>query len=958
MDRSPFAASGAVAALARVPLLPAAPSPGEPGGSLLAEAVLLASRQASAAGGTARRAVTMRGYELRARWRPTPLGVFAGVAEASFGPGEARLTVGAGHRCRSHPGTAWLAAVADRIVGDPGVLPGLTLHASGLAARRGGLLECELPGTPGGPGPFRSTIRATKATTAILDACADGISYESLLAGVQRRWPQATEGTVAAAVLGMVRSGFLTAGLLPPIPSDDPLGHLAAALPADHGLREPLLRLRALLASADGYTPGSPDRLKALLAARDAADAICFQERPLTVDTAADAVIRLPASLARAAADAAGVLWQACSRPDPLAGWHARFVERYGTRRRVPLLEATDPAAGLGLDLNAGDDEREDDDGREAALALLHHRAVAAGAVEVTLTDADVMALGGPGPGLPPRTAEICVRVIAASAEDRQAGRLAMAVCPGGLAMDAGAAAGRFTSLIPALHTGTDHDPGALVAEVLIAPRSTAAGSLAVRSGLAEASIPVGVAAGPGALPLGGLSLFSDGRRLVVWSEARGCRVIPVLYSRVAPGLQPPLGRFLQLAGRSGTRSCRGWSWGHLDSAPFQPRVRHGTTILAPARWAIPPHLSQAARDHAAWDEALRAWAASARPRPPDIVVTDDADRRIPLDLRRDGDRELLRRLARQGLRAVAEPPGGTGAVQDVVRGPAGNHVLELIIPLARRETRPAAVVPPAPSAQPRSAGQGLFLPGSEWLSLAIRCPAHCQDELIASLAGLAGQHDADFDLWFWIRYATPAHGPHLRARFHGQPVTLAAGLLPALAAWSAGAITRRLSGGFSVEPYEQETERYGGADAVSAAEHVFAADSRLVVTAMTTARNAGSRLLVAALSAADIAGSLADGDPAALGDTHVNRDVRRRLTELRPQARAAWRDPAAGLRVHPAWAQRQTALLAYRDILKPGLRPGCASSVIHMHANRILASDALEPGVRALAADLLRLPS
>jgi thiopeptide-type bacteriocin biosynthesis protein len=285
-------------------------------------------------------------------------------------------------------------------------------------------------------------------------------------------------------------------------------------------------------------------------------------------------------------------------------------------------------------------------------------------------------------------------------------------------------------------------------------------------------------------------------------------------------------------------------------------------------------------------------------------------------------------------------------------------NVLEVIIPLARREARPQAGAPLPPPEQPRPAGRGLHLPGSEWLSLAIPGPAHCQDELIASLADLAGQHAGDFDLWFWIRYATPAHGPHLRARFHGQPAALAAGLLPALAAWSAGTVSRRLSGGFSVEPYEQETERYGGPEAISAAEHVFAADSRLALTAMTAARDPGPRLAIAALSAASIAAALADGNPAALGGTHVDRDVRRRLAELRPQVRDAWRDPSAGPRASSAWGQRQAALLAYRDVLKPGLRAGCASSVIHMHANRLLGDNALEPGARALAADLLRLPA
>jgi lantibiotic biosynthesis protein len=55
-----------------------------------------------------------------------------------------------------------------------------------------------------------------------------------------------------------------------------------------------------------------------------------------------------------------------------------------------------------------------------------------------------------------------------------------------------------------------------------------------------------------------------------------------------------------------------------------------------------------------------------------------------------------------------------------------------------------------------------------------------------------------------------------------------------------------------------------------------------------------------------------------------------------------------------PAWAERDAALAAYRAVLPERMRASCASSVIHMHVNRLLGQADLEPLVRALAGDLL----
>lgn len=341
---------------------------------------------------------------------------------------------------------------------------------------------------------------------------------------------------------------------------------------------------------------------------------------------------------------------------------------------------------------------------------------------------------------------------MANSDADAAAGRLRLAMCPGGGTQEAGSSSGRFAGLLPRLRSLDYQEPDALVAELVVRSRTPSATTLAPQTGFAAHRIPLGVAVRPGDIKVEDLLLSSDGRRLTLWSTRLDQAIIPVLYSRLSPHLLPPIAQFLRLLGQHGARPWQIWSWGPLSGTPFQPRVRYGPTILSPARWVLPPTVIAAADGADRWDTALKSWRAAAVPAPPHVVVVTDQNRSLPLDLRRGDDREILRRHVRRGITAVTEEPGGPGAVQGVVAGPHGRHTLELVVPFARRTPPPRPARPPVNA--PRAA-VGVHLPGSRWLSLVLRTPATCQDQVLARLAA-ADVIDAP---WFWLRY-TDHHGP------------------------------------------------------------------------------------------------------------------------------------------------------------------------------------------------------
>lgn len=942
--------------VARIPLLPVEPA-AERGRTLagpLLEAVRFASRsigdlESGDLAADNRLALTVRAYERRARTRATPRGAFAGVQIARPTGRAVGLKMGSAHKARSMPSGAWLGDLVRQLGETPGVVQRLRLTTNNLVARRGDRFEHEQADDAGAP--MLVTMRATPVVALIMRTCRTGATLDEIITTVIDAWNQAPEEKVRETVQQMIRTGHLLTDLLPDDVTEDPLRHVLSKLPETSDVAAVVAAIREHLQEADLYPPGAPKRLTLLTAARDLCDKIAQHKSPITIDVAVDADLELPKSLLDGAAEAIALLWSITPTSPTLEGYHARFVERYGIGRRVPLLSVVDSVTGLGeADSDASIERHDVDQSRGRVLAELMARATSTGELEVDLADAAVAGLRVPVDSVPPPpTGEVYARVVAASRDDLQAGRLQLAMYMG-CTQDAGSSVGRFASLLPDAAWGLGRTEPALMAEVVVRPRIPKLDTVAPPAGFTATRICVGVAPRPGDLTLDDLELVSDGHRLALWSRERAQPVIPTLFSRIGPSYIPPVARLLQQLSAAGTRPWQTWSWGPLSGAPFQPRIRWRRTILSPARWRLPQTMVAAATDATAWASELARWRAVTVPRPPRIVVAEEADRRLPLDLEDPRDQDLLRRYARRGTDTVTEQPGGPDAIQGVVTGPDGGHLLELVIPLKGRQ-------PATPTrTQPRtttSADPVIYLPGTEWLSLTVVTPTRHQDEVLSHISDVAEGLRDDVDRWFWLRYDNTAHGPHLRVRFAGDPAVLATRVLPMVSKRCAQLMTRGLVSNLVVEPYAPEVNRYGGPNSIEAAERVFHTDGLLVLDVLSNEPNEDERITEIALSALAIARTVAAADPDAIGRPRLDRSARRHVNSLRATAPAVTTGPLDDT-VREAWARRASALATYRDLVPESRRVDCASSIIHMHANRLLGDRDRERIARALAAELL----
>ncbi|MGW7489599.1 lantibiotic dehydratase [Streptomyces sp. NPDC054786] len=931
-------------------------------------------------------AVSLTKYHSRMSHRPTPFGFFAGVGVAGFGSAPAREMVGAG-RSVTRPDADWLDGVLETLLDVPAVLERSRLTATNLRTVRDGRLVLVDHHDRTGERQLAGSVRHTRVVRHLLAAAAQATPFPELVEDGKRQFPQAPEGAVERSIGQLVRGRFLLSDLTPPPDCTAPLDHVCDRLYGlDHPTAHQLRGIRAELTSLDGTPPDS--RRARLTAVSERMRAVRPAADVLQADLALEVRLTLPYEVAREAERAATVL----SRTSPvhqgnpyLRDYHLAFLERYGTDRPVPVLDLLDEARGLGL---PRDYRRRggpppvppspDSTARDRVLGELLMDATRHGSRDVVLDEETVSALEPAGRGPAPLSMEVGAELVTPGWDALCGGDFHLVLGPHAVSPLAGAMFSRFAPVVGgrsagqiqelALHTVRTAPHDEIPACVAYRPRVARSGNVSAVPQWLPHRIPLGV--GPAAsetahdLRLENLAVYADADSLRLVDSATGRRVRPLSYSMLNPssGHLPYVARFLLEVGQEGRTFCAPWSWGSWASAPVLPRVRHGRTVLSPARW-LPDRALRAAAGRG--DEEWRAGVGQWRRRwdVPRQVLLTKADHRVAADL----DDPLHLMAFRDEVRrapglTVVEQFGGR-AERQWFRGPEGSHAAEFFFPVFARPTgrntaRDTPTTAPVPLPLPTSdtdSGRGAraHLPGGEWLYAKIYVPGARQTEVLARhLAPLTDPgllRRAGADLWFFLRYEDPA--PHIRLRFHGKPESLWPVLLPELRSWAQAREEAGLLGKVVLDTYEPEVERYGGPAAIGHAERFFHSDSESAVTLLAGAPDRlGDPTLPAALGILDILTHLGDPDQA-LGWLSRPSVLERRgdVPRSRKQALAALLDPHGRPRPPAAadgwgagWSTRGPALTGLREALSaagtdPDRTGRIALSLTHMHCNRLL---------------------
>ncbi|MFI1202321.1 lantibiotic dehydratase [Streptomyces sp. NPDC020883] len=948
-------------------------------------------------------ALSMVKYHSRMSHRPTPFGLFAGVGLAGFGSAPARGPVGVG-RSVTRPDAAWLDGVLEALLDVPAVLERSRLTANNLHAVRDGRLVLIDHHERDGERQLAASVRHTGVVRELMAAAARPTSFPRLVEAGRREFPHAPDGAIEGGIRQLVRGGFLLSDLLPPPDCTDPLGYVCGRLGSvEHPVVHQLNEIQRDLRSSDGGASGGGGRHARLAAVRERMRAVRPAEDVLQTDLALEVRLTLPWEVAREAERATTVLWRTSPvhRGNPhLRDCHLAFLERYGTDRQVPVLELLDEVHGLGLPRDyrrPGAPPPAPVDGtRDRVLGELLMAAARDGGREVVLDEETVRALEPAERGPAPQSMEVGAELLATGWDALCGGDFQLVLAPQAVSPLAGATFSRFAPVLGraaarvrelALRTERSAPDDEIPACVAFRPRVLRSANVSAVPQWLSHRIPLGV--GPAAaaeavhdLRLENLAVYADADALRLVDRATGRRVRPLSYSMLNPSSRhlPYVARFLLEVGQEGRDFCVPWSWGGWASAPALPRVRHGRTVLSPARW-LPDRALCAAADRAddrEWSGQVGRW--RRRWDVPGQVLLAKADHRVAVDL--DDPLHLLvfRDEVRRapGLRVVEHVGGRAG--RQWFRGPEGAHAAEFFFPVFGRSVgrsratgrsraaqgiaRTAAPAAPPPSpppttgadgggARPRPPGARAHLPGGEWLYAKIYVPPDRQPEVLARHLGTPTDPDllrrAGVDRWFFLRYEDPT--PHIRLRFHGDPRSLWPVLLPELHAWARARAEAGVLGRMALDTYEPETERYGGPDAIDHAERLFHADSQAVVSLLATAAGRPDDPTVpAALGILDIVTGLGSPDealgwlsgPSVLARRGgIPRDRKQAVAALL-DARARPRPPAAADGRDAGWRTRGPALADLREALSagptdPDRRGRIALSLTHMHCNRLL---------------------
>jgi thiopeptide-type bacteriocin biosynthesis protein len=939
---------------------------------------------------------TVTRYVARMASRATPFGLFSSVSVGSFGSAT-DLRLGGASALSRHTriDMLHLTRLVAELERDERLRAELSYQPSAGLSRLGATYHhAEAEGLA--PRIYRLvSLDASEALEAALARARGGASRADIARAVVERLPDADEASAVAFVDELIDTQVLVSELAPPITGPEPTRHLLEVLGRRAAGAECAKVLARVTEGLDALDRGG------LGQASSAYEPIveALSRLPADVDRArvfqVDLVRRCPSlALPRSFHDEVVAALDVVRRlripptPKPLDAFRKAFEERY-ERREVRLVEALDDEHGIGfgeparvpspllegLDLGKPRTGEVPQSARTPFLARRLAALAARGEHVWDLDGADLAALAAPEPAPVPDSLAVLVTVAARSAEaiDRGDYRMILSLSGAGGANTLG----RFCHADPEIRAAVEEHlraeerarPDAVLAEIVHLPEGRV-GNILCRPVLREYEIPYLGRSGveeERRIDVGDLWVSIRRGRVCLRSERLGRWVEPrMTNAHNAQRYSLSIYRFLAAIQEQDFEGPLGWEWGPLGTLPRLPRVTCGRLVLAPAQWFLDREvLAELRRGTPA--ERMRALR-GVRERvglPRWVLFYEGTDHILALDLDNplfcETFFDLVKKRDNALLVEMFPPPDELAAESD-----EGPHTFEVLIPFASAEAREAHPLPRPPALSRR-----VFPPSSEWLYAKIYGGAATADALltqaIAPVVSAALGSGAATG-WFFIRYADP--DPHLRVRWRGDPARLVGSTLPALekslAPWLESGAVRR----WGIDTYEREVERYGGPAGIELAEAVFMADSDAALEVMRDLDDGAAedvRWRVTLLGLDRLLGLLQLDLPfrAALmqeirdafaAEHRLDVDGERSLgLRFRAERRAIEdlldgpidpRGPLArGARAIAARDERVASpMRGYLDLDRRGelgVPLGeLASSLLHMHCNRMLASD------------------
>lgn len=939
-------------------------------------------------------------YLIRLSTRPTPFGLFAGIAFDTFAD-QSNVRLAASHRHKTHTRSDmyWLYALLSFIETLPVSQEVIPYQANQTLYFAGSRLVVPYPDIYEQSQRASLSVRATPVVKHLHQLARTPRLLSELVQKMQEAFPQASQQQIEMLLQSVVHNHILISTLQLPLsqmyPASIVLERLQA-LPSSRlrDIANALEKILQAMADIDREGPGcSLDKLYSLsdkqhrLLPRQISPTMQVDMR-LQLHTK-----QLHQDIAQAAAKTAELLTRLSLYQDGyphLREYHRKFAERYGHYTEVPLLELLSPEKGLdapatymeppGILGSAGASTPESTIRRDALLCELAATALRERKREVRLTEALVEQLQlSATPSYPP-SQEVYLQVHASSYEALDYGQWRAVLAPNTGSLSGGRTFGRFMHLYEHddlarlqqyIQRQEDEHPDILFAELSYRPLYPRSANVVVHPTLFSYEITVNTM--PSVPPerviqLDDLVVGIRQGRFYLRSLRLKKEVIVCHTSMLNIRKAPNVCRFLIEVSEDRSALPVPFDWGAAEHLPFLPRlVYEDKIVLRPARWLLRRE-SIPTDPAASFFEALQAWRAAWDV--PRYTYLVNGDQRLLLDLENA--------LTVAELRTELQKTDPTQSIQLEEMYPDFEHlwlqdeekhtyVSEIVVPVSlrshagtstqQRVTQEGIPSPPAII----SARERNILPGNDWVYLHLYLPLSQQNEFIADTL-FAFVHSlrqsAFIDRWFYVRYRDPEQ--HLRLRLHACNADVQGRLLQYALEWSGSLAEKEILEQVTLNTYSREIERYGGPLAIEQIERFFTLDSDLCRHLLRSASLKHIRLdpLLLAVSSLDFLfdtwGFTFDDRLQWLRTTvpeAFQEEFRTHQKEL-SELLVPWR------LIHPMREPIQQAVLTYQAEIHQvahsirtlesrqqlwGNQKDIAGSLVHMHINRLLGIDSTD---------------
>ena len=868
---------------------------------------------------------------IRMSARPTPFGLFAGIAPVELAE-RTTLTIRENALPRpsvTRPDMELLCELASSFEGSD-AREHISYSTNDAAFVRGGRLyvtnialvnyapQDDLPRMQ----QREVSLNHTDAVAFVRDCCGSPMRYGSIVARLCERFG-ATEVPARSLLDRLIEAGVVVSELRAS-PVGDPVSYLLDRFEA---LGAPFATsLRAGLAEADRIDAaplrtrcsGDYTALQATLSAL-----VSTPSHAIQVDSRAP----LTGTLNAAILDDAACLAESfvrMGRTSRLDAFRKRFVECYeGMDRMVPLLELVDNNLGLGVPETSSLVPADPD--RDAFVMRMVCESMRGQTEEIVL-EGDVLERFAPStfePGSLPTSLEVAFTLVAQSPQEVDRGNYQMLA--GFVSDGALKTLGRFAHLFDervatrmAEVAKASVPSGQIVAEFAYAPPSARAYNVSIRPALLGREIRAGIGAPAqrDTIELSDLWVGLENDRFFLWSRSLARRVtVRETHALVTTANAPNLCRLLALLHADGKR-FPSIDWGPAHESTYLPRLRRGRVVLSPRRWRFSRADFGAGEAQArrALERARDVWGL------PRYVNVCDDDNRLLLDLDSSVTPALFADQAGLGFVTIEEAlavPSGTW-----ILGNDGSFSVEMIAQAACTATSAAPPPPladPAPIERPPAHG-----PGSQWVYAKLYLGAQATDGLIVNALGPLIEElraGGAIDRWFFVRYGDPRD--HLRVRFRAAHSSRARDVRERFLERAETWLTESKLLRYTLDTYDPEYERYGGIDAMDDVERFFTHDSDVCAAIIARGIDDLDPRIEAAVTTFDSMLPKCEQTDRLVLDAFAHHG-RRKLIDCDRQA----------LRRVASHAPGDAALLD--AILSKANAQKCLAALVHMHCNRL----------------------